>query len=110
MELHIIIISIMYSTLIINICIKKYFDKLTSYNGIKMHNMSLNFIILFIFFGYIMIFFYKRIREYRKIEYMKNYIKQWDWFKVIKNTLDYDITDEKYITYKRYLKIKKLKY
>jgi hypothetical protein len=84
---------------------KKYFEKLTKYK-VDLHYMPNWFVISYIFFGFLMFVFYKRIKEYRKQYYMVNQIKYIEWYKLYH---DYDYDDEKYYNFKRYLKIKKVK-
>lgn len=95
---------------LINLIIKNKFDKLTKYNDVELHYMPSKFTILYMFFGFIMIFFHKKVKEYRKRHHMKNYIRQMEWLNL--TGLNYGITDDrynqKYKDYKRYLKIKKL--
>lgn len=98
-----IIIYLIMILMVFNTIIKKYFEKLTKYK-VDLHYMPNWFVISYIFFGFLMFAFYKRIKEYRKQYYMVTQIKYREWWK-----LSHDYDDEKYYNFKRYLKIKKVK-
>jgi hypothetical protein len=94
-------------TLCLNAVLKNWFDKLTIYNGIEFHWMPTWFILTFMFFGFLMFPFYKMFREYRKVYYMENAVRQYEWRKL---AFGYDDDyNKKYLSFKRYLKLKKLK-
>lgn len=103
-----IVLSFFTFILLLNTIIKDYFDKLTMFNGVELHWMPSKFITLYMFFGFIMLLFYKKVREYRKVIYMENHIKHIDYWKKALPSLGKDET-EKYIMYKRYLKLKQIK-
>jgi len=92
-------------TLILNTILKRYFEKLTKYQ-VELHYMPTWFTILYLFFGFLMFPFYKRIKEYRKQYYMVSQIRQSEWWSSRLSTYEYN---EKHDNFKRYLKIKKLK-
>ena len=97
--------------LLINIFIKDFFDRLTRYDDYELHTMSSKFVTLYIFFGFIMLIFYKKVREYRKVYYMKNYIRQMEWMNLtgLNVAISGDKYDKKYNNFKRYLKLKKVR-
>ena len=101
----------MMSTFLLNLSIKSYFDKLTNYNNIELHWMPFKFIVLYMFFGYILLFFHKRVKEYRKVIYMENYIRHMDFMYLTRSHYRQydDVFEQKYINFKRYLKLKKIK-
>jgi len=107
---------LLFLTIIIslNAILKNWFDRLTMCGNTEFHWMPTWFIITFIFVGFFMFLFYKRIREYRKVHYMNNVIRQYEWMQLSFKKYDFKINVKdddyyKYINYKRYLKLKKLK-
>jgi len=103
---------ILYLLMSLNTLLKNRFDKLTIYNDVKFHFMPTWFLLSFMFFGFLMFPFYKRIREYRKVLYMENVIRQFEWNSFIYEKHGFGQDNEKYnqyLNYKRYLKLKKLK-
>ena len=102
-----IIIYLIMVLMVFNTIMKKYFEKLTKYK-VDLHYMPNWFIITYIFIGFLMFVFYKRIKEYRKQYYIVIQIRSREWWKL---SHDYEDEDEnqKYNIFKRYLKIKKLK-
>jgi len=103
-----IIIYLIMILMVFNTIIKKYFEKLTKYK-VDLHYMPNWFVISYIFFGFLMFAFYKRIKEYRKQYYMVTQIKYREWWKLSHDYDDEEDGDEKYYNFKRYLKIKKVK-
>ena len=96
----------------LNAILKIPFDKLTNYGDAKIYETPTWFTLTFMVFGFLMFPFYKRIREYRKIRYIKKEIEYFEtWFQLLKENgmqsapHDYN----QYINYKRYLKLRKLK-
>ena len=103
-----IIIFIVEMLLMINLIIKKYFEKKTKYI-VELHYMPNWFTISYVFFGFLMLPFHKRIKEYRKQYYMITQIRHREWWKLSRGHDYEDEGDKKYDIFKRYLKIKKLK-
>jgi hypothetical protein len=91
--------------LLINLALKQKFDKLTMTNGWELDTLPNWFIFMYMFFGIFMFPFYKLIREFRKIEYMKYKIRYYE-FSILTNIVyrkDKEYYD--YLGYKRYLKL-----
>lgn len=108
-------IIILYLTwsLVINVMLKDRLDDLTGYKDWQFHSLPNWFIWMFIFFGVFMFPFYKIIREYRKIYYIKKEIQIYEQHeKMFRNAginKDRHIRDEEeYIMNKRYIKLKTL--
>ena len=97
-----------------NALLKNCFDKLTICGNTEFCWLPTWFILTFMLFGFLMFPFYKSIREYRKILYIKNKIRQFEWCELfMKVYIDGDMKGDKsyeeYLIFKRYLKLKKLK-
>jgi len=112
MNIFIIIIGIIGGLLITNAALLNKFEELTAYKKNDKSWLSLRISTLYIFFGIFMFPFYKTIREYLKIRYIKKEIEYFEiWQKLLEENNfkgtqhDYD----QYINYKRYLKLRKLK-
>jgi hypothetical protein len=116
------IIAFIFILLSINGGLVHIFDKHTKYKNSEITDQSLWFIILFAFFGIIMILFSKQIKQIRKEIYIKNKIKDFEFWNIKygihppkdndiyvpyiyeNNKLEYD----DYFNNKRYIKLKKI--
>lgn len=103
--------------MIINVAFKVKFDKLTMTKGWEIHTQPGWFVVMYILFGIFMFIFYKPIREFRKIHYMKCKVRHYEFWVLIHgipyrdeftNFTDKDDSYYEYIKYKRYLLIKEL--
>lgn len=102
----IIPIFILTATILIllNLTLRRLFDKKTSYKKRELHNENDWLIWSFIFFGFLMFFFTKRIKQYRKDDYLKDRLRTIKSHRLIMTNYQ---TDE-YINLNRYFKLKKL--
>lgn len=108
----IIILTIVIST---NGFIIDWFNKITRYNDVDLHYYSGWFVLSCIIFCVFMIPFYKPIREYRKIYFIKKSVRRYEYWETslsefgeIRRRLG-DSQYERYIEQKRYLKLKELR-
>ena len=119
------ILLIVFALMTINSGVKYPLEKLTMYRKSDISSQATWFIILFVFFGIFMLPFYKPIKQYRKLYYIKNVVRSYEYWCLslglrppdlnapLKNIWPesiepQDIYHEEYRNNKRYLKLIKL--
>ena len=101
-------ISIITFLMVLNTFLRYYIEKKTQFNGVDVSYYDWKFITVYLFIGFTFLFFKTRVKEYRKYIWIKDMIRRMEWQgKAYPNSLLYD--EKKYINYKRYLQLKKLK-
>lgn len=101
---NIILIYLILSCIISSIWLSKYLDEKTRYEDDKFY-LDDKYSLLFLLGGLICLFFIKQIKYNRKISYFKKYIKHRDEIYSKKSNSVCD----KYLLYKRLLKLEKIK-
>jgi hypothetical protein len=123
MELFSHIILGVFLVMVINSATKYPLEKLTMYKNCDITNGPGWFVVLFAFFGIFMLPFYKPIKQFRKIYYIKNKIRMYEFWCLsygiappdLNNNMDTwlptsligesDKYHDEYLNNKRYLKL-----
>ncbi|MFW5847897.1 MAG: hypothetical protein ACOCVF_03175 [bacterium] len=101
---------IFFGLLFINSNLLKIFlDKSTSYNNSLIHNEKGFVFLLFIFFGFTLLPFTKKVKYFRKISYIKRQIKYAESFNYTPLLGKDILTKEEVKNHKRYIKLQLLK-
>ena len=103
-----IVIMVLVVTMLLGTAFRHLFDKLTMTNNWDISTQPGWFVALYIFFSPIMFLFYKPIREFRKIRYIKYKIYHYEYWSLVQGSYEKDDKYYDYIKYKRYLKLKTL--
>lgn len=117
MELISNILIIVFFVLVINSGVKYPLDKLTMYKKSDITEQSSWFVVLFVFFGFIMLLFINPIRQYRKEYYIQNEIRMYEFWVLTHHTAPPTVTElplseemndklwNDYVNNKRHLKL-----
>ena len=112
-----IVILVLVISMVLGVVLRHLFDKLTMAKDWDISTQPGWFVALYILFSPIMFLFYKPIREFRKIHYMKRKVHHYEFWLLAHNVTNIGdiISDRKdnkyydYIKYKRYLVLKGLR-